>query len=256
MATAFLGSNSSLRRNRNTNNNLSNLPFKQKIKYDNLHLKERQLKILNENKFKSGIYLIYNNINGKFYIGSAITNRINVRFRNHGTGSSILHKSIKKYGLENFSFFILEYYKGFIHKENLNKNHLDLLSIETKYINLLNPAYNILTVGGSSYGYKHNKETIEKIKSNYSEERKNRIGLLNKDKNLSQSTKNLLSQKAKIRYLETDYKEFLRTKFSKPLLLYNKDGTIHSEQNSIKECCKHFKCCTKTINKAIKNNTI
>ena len=141
----------SLKRNFSNDQNSSNLPFKFIKKYSDLHLTETQLKILHENKFKSGIYMIYNNINGKFYIGCAITNRINVRFRNnciHGTGSSLLYKSIKKYGLENFHFYILEYYPGFIHKENLKKAHLDLLSIETKYINLLNPKYNILEIGG------------------------------------------------------------------------------------------------------------
>ena len=38
---------------------------------------------------------------------------INVRFRNHmfhGTGNSNTKKAIKKYGLENFKFIILEYY--------------------------------------------------------------------------------------------------------------------------------------------------
>ena len=256
--TAFLGFNNSLKRNYSISNS-SNLSFKYKKEYNDLHLTETQLKILQENKFKSGIYLIKNKINGKFYIGSAITNRINVRFRNHcihGTGSSILNKAIKKYGLENFTFYILEYYPGFIHKENFKKGHLDLLSIETKYINLLNPSYNILTQSNSSLYYKHNQETLDKMRNNYSETRKLKIGQLNKNKNLSIETKTILSKKMKIRYLETNYKEFLSKKFSKPLILFNKDGTIHSEYNSITECSKHFKCCTKTINKSLKNNTL
>ncbi len=242
--TAFLGLNNSLKRNYSISNS-SNLSFKYKKKYNDLHLTKTQLKILQENKFKSGIYLIKNKINGKFYIGSAITNRISVRFRNHcihGTGSSILNKAIKKYGLENFTFYILEYYPGFIHKENFKKGHLDLLAIETKYINLFNPSYNILTQSNSSLDYKHNQETLDKMKNNY--------------KNLSIETKTILSKKMKIRYLETNYKEFLSKIFSKPLILFNKDGTIHSEYNSITECSKHFKCCTKTINKSLKNNTL
>ena len=227
-ATAFLGYLISLKRN--INNNSSNLPFKYTKKYDNLHLKETQLKILTENKFKSGIYLIYNKINGKFYIGCAITNRINTKFINHcihGTGSSILFNSINKYGLKNFNFIILEYYPGFIHKEDFKKSHSHILCVETKYINLLKPHYNILTVDI------HNKETIYKIKSNYSEKR---IGLNKK--------------------LSTEIKNLEKTKFSKPIILFNKDGTIHSEYNSITKLSKIFKCCTKTINKALKNNTI
>ena len=103
-------------------------PLDEAIKiYDNLHLIETQLLILNENKRKAGIYLIYNKINKNFYIGSAITNRINARFRNHlfhGTGSKITKKAVLKYGIENFKFAILEYYPGLIIKENLKKEHV------------------------------------------------------------------------------------------------------------------------------------
>ncbi len=263
MGTAFLGKENSLKRKINIRNlsnlNNNNMKFKYIKVYNNLHLIETQLKICNENRHKSGVYLIYNNINNKFYIGSAITNRINTRFRNHcihGTGSSLLKKSIDKYGLENFSFYILEYYPGFIHKENLKKNHLELIKLEGNYINVLNPEYNILISTNYSLGYKHNKETIEKMRMNYSEERKMRIGDLNRNKSLSNETKNLMSLKMKKRYLESDYKEFLSKRFSKPLILYNKDGTIHSEYNSIRELSKEFKSCTKTINKAIKYNSM
>ena len=83
-----------------------------------------------------------------------------------------------------------------------------------------------------------------------------KIGNLNKNKSLSDETKKLLSLKMKKRYLESDYREFLSKKFSKPLILYNKDGSIHSEYSSIKKLSKEFKSCTKTINKAIKYNKI
>ena len=66
-----------------------NLPNAIKI-YKDLHTIETQLLIKNENKHKAGIYCIFNIVNGKFYIGSAINNRINTRFRNHcihGTGN-------------------------------------------------------------------------------------------------------------------------------------------------------------------------
>jgi group I intron endonuclease len=258
MGIAFLGKLNCLKRYLSYQNS-SNLPFNYIKKYDNLHTIQTQSLIAKENRHKSGIYLIYNNINGKFYIGSAVTNRINTRFRNHcihGVGSALLSRAINKYGLENFTFFIIEYYPGFIHKEDLKSAHLELLSIETKFINLLNPAYNILTTGGSSLGYKHNKETIDKIKTNYSEERKVRIGKLNRARALDQDTKDIMSQKMKIRYLETNYKDFLSKKFSKAIILYNLDGTVHSEYSSISEMKKVFNCCNKTINKAIKSNSI
>jgi hypothetical protein len=87
-------------KNFSSNSNLNyndNLPDAVKI-YKNLHTIETQLLIKKENLHKAGIYCVYNTINGKFYIGSAINNRINTRFRNHcihGTGSSILNKAIK-----------------------------------------------------------------------------------------------------------------------------------------------------------------
>jgi group I intron endonuclease len=38
-----------------------------------------------------------------------------------------------------------------------------VLKIEQHYIDLLNPQYNILSKAGSSFGYKHTKEALEKM---------------------------------------------------------------------------------------------
>ena len=160
-------------RNFGSTPNLENNPLDQAVKiYDNLHKIETQLIILNENKRKSAIYLIYNKINKNFYIGSAITNRINVRFRNHlfhGTGSRITKKAIQKYGIENFKFAILEYYPGIILKENLKKQHLLLLEREDFYIKKYQPQYNILmsSIPGTVNIYKHSIETREKKRATF-----------------------------------------------------------------------------------------
>ena len=95
--------------------------------YDNLHLKQTQYTILSDCKQKSGVYLIYNKINGNSYIGSAISNRINVRFRNHCIhntgGNKPLTRAIHKYGLDKFSFHILEFFNGFVQNhEKSNRN--------------------------------------------------------------------------------------------------------------------------------------
>lgn len=90
-----------------------------------------------------------------YYIGSAATNRFYARFSNHVIyfrGSKIVKLAIKKYGLENFAFIILELYPNVVTKEN-NK---ELLDLEDKYLKLLLPNYNIFaTEAGSSFGYKH-----------------------------------------------------------------------------------------------------
>jgi group I intron endonuclease len=240
----------------------SNRPEVKPIKiYENLTSVLTQLSIREENKHKAGIYMIINIINGKFYIGSAITNRINVRFRNHclhGTGSPLTNRAINKYGLENFAFLILEYFPHLIHKENLKSNHLKLLSLETEYLNKYNPQYNILQIASSSFGYRHSKETLDKIKANYSEARKLKIGNLNKNKKLSDITKIKLSEKALIRYLEENLKNKLSISInnSKPVIFYNLDGSLHSRFSGVRVMAKAFNCCHKTINKAIKFNKV
>lgn len=55
-----------------------------------------------------GIYKITNNTNGKSYIGQSID--IKTRWRNHKTAvdDCAIHSAIRKYGVQNFSFEIIE----------------------------------------------------------------------------------------------------------------------------------------------------
>jgi group I intron endonuclease len=64
-----------------------------------------------------------------------------------------IYKAILKYGYSNFKLEILEYCKP-----------NDLLLKEQYYIDLLKPEYNILRTAGSTIGYKHTSETLEKFK--------------------------------------------------------------------------------------------
>jgi len=229
--------------------------------YKNLHLITTQLQIKDENRNKAAIYCIFNSITEEKYIGSASTNRINTRFRNHcihGTGNHNLRHAINTYGLENFDFLILEYYPGLVLKENLKKSHLNLLALENKWLDLFLPEYNILKKATSSLGYKHTVETKNKMIENYSEERKTRVGLLNKNKKYSEEEKTILSKAASERYLtQPTLRKLLAEKASKPVLLYLKDDIIiHSKYSSVRNMAQTFGCCHKTINKAIKNKTI
>ena len=57
-----------------------------------------------------GVYKITNKITGNFYIGSSVN--IKERFMSHktpkATGNDRLHNDMKKYGLENFEFEVIE----------------------------------------------------------------------------------------------------------------------------------------------------
>ena len=65
---------------------------------------------MEDGKIKIGIYCIENLINNKKYIGQS--KNIYRRWKQHIKDSEIkqlpLYKSIRKYGIENFKFFILE----------------------------------------------------------------------------------------------------------------------------------------------------
>lgn len=227
--------------------------------YNNLHLLEVQRILQEDNRNKAGIYLIRNNINGKSYVGSAITNRFNFRFRNHLihlTGSKLVRLSVLKYGLENFSFFILEYFPNLINKENLSSLHVKLLERENFYIDLYKPAYNVLCFASSSLNYKHSDETKLKMRINYSQERKNRIGQLNKGQSFTKERRIFLSKIAKLRNSNQVLRDKFSQLYSKPVTLYNNDLSIHSKYSGIRAMAKAFNCCNKTINKYIKSKKI
>lgn len=228
--------------------------------YKDLHLIKTQIQIREENKHKAGIYIIYNKNNDKFYVGSAITNRINTRFRNHcfhGTGSSVTKRAINHHGIENFYFIIYEYFPGIILKDNLKTENLKLLARETEIINELNPEYNILKIAGNSTGFKHTEETKTLMKENFSETRKNLIKNLNLNKDLSDETRDKIS-KSRIEFYKNnpEFKDYLRIISSKPVALYDlKTGEQIMSFTGIRVLSKYLGCCNKTINKALKNNT-
>lgn len=110
-----------------------------------------------------GIYKIANQINGKCYIGQSIN--IKRRWRSHKTKSfnpldiqyeCPLYRAFRKYGLENFSFEILEECR----KEELNEK--ESFYIKKYNSNLESYGYN-LTPGGDSNGPTLKKLTEEQL---------------------------------------------------------------------------------------------
>lgn len=157
--------------------------------WENLHKEEIRSQIIKRLKNKSGIYIIINRINNKKYIGSATKNNLYNRLTRHLLnfyGNKLLKKAVLKYGLNNFIFGIIEY-------TEYNKQ-LDLFNLETMYISLLLPEYNILKEAGTSIGYKHTDETIELIKNSFTEERRKKLSEFQKlrKENWSEESKNKL----------------------------------------------------------------
>ena len=133
----------------------------------------------------SGIYMIKNLANGKFYIGSTINfdSRCRSHFkmlRNNRHYNNYLQNSCNRYGAKNFVFEIIE------HVENVEV----LLEKEQEYIDKLKPAYNISPVSKSQLGYKHTKEAKEKISKSSKGRRKGHKVSEETRKKMSESRKN------------------------------------------------------------------
>jgi len=206
---------------------------------------------------KSGVYLIFNNITGDFYIGSARSdsdkhNRIYIRFRNHFFNSFkstniLLRNSLKKYGKHNFIFNILAF-------DTADK----VIALENYYIEKFKPKYNFLQTALDSTGYKHTEETKLKMKNNYSEERRKLIGSLNLNKTFSSETKELLSKSMKNRHLKgeevliTD--SFLNSK-SRPTSVFDLNGNLLKQYKSAKAILTDYLIDYRTIRRHIKTGT-
>ena len=219
--------------------------------YENLNLEDTRKQILNDTRGLSGIYMIVNKVTKDYYIGSASTNRFYARFSNHVIyfrGSKIVKLAIKKYDLINFAFIVLDLYPNIVTKVN-NK---ELLDLEDKYLKLLVPNYNILTEAGSSFGYKHTEIDRQKMKDIYSDARRERIGNLNKDKKLSPETIEKIREKALNRPSISDVTKQKCITNTRPVMLYNLNGTVYGEYSTILDAAKSINCNEKTIRRALK----
>jgi group I intron endonuclease len=224
--------------------------------YENLEQTSTRQKIVEETRGLSGIYLILNKMTKDYYIGSASTNKLHTRFANHlihFTGSKIVKNAVRKYKISEFAFLILELFPEIVNKEN-NK---DLLNLEDFYLKSLLPNYNILTEAGSNFGYKHTEMTRIAMKANYSQERRDNIANLNKNKKLSKKTIELIKEKAlnrkKVVYSEQGILNM--KKASKPIIVYNLDYTVYGKYPSITETATNLNCSIKTVIRSLQSPT-
>ena len=130
----------------------------QYVKTYNDPINQRNL-IRMENNGKIGVYAWYNKINGKIYIGSGDPLYIRIsdyyqKWYLEKRSHLYIVRALNKYGLHNFSLYILEY-----------TNPDNLISTEQNLIDLLKPEYNLNPIAGNSKGYKHTLDTIEKMRN-------------------------------------------------------------------------------------------
>ena len=104
-------------------------------------------------------------------------------------GNVLVGKAVKKYGLEFFFPLVLE----LVPQQNTVDVKL-LLEQEDHYILSLKPEYNIAPLATNSVGWKHSEESIQKMKQGYSDERRQKVGSINKGK-LCQKRHEILSEK-------------------------------------------------------------
>lgn len=221
--------------------------------FEELSQDKNKENLRSETRNQSGIYGIINTMTGDFYIGSAVTNKFYSRFYKHlikGLGNKKISIDLNQYGIDSFAFFILEYYP----EEVTKKNNPNLMILETNWIQTYLPSYNILLEAGNSLGYTHSEEIKQKMKDNYSDLRKEQIGSLNRGKQLSDSVRLLLREKALNRTDEVKNKYRLAS--SKPVTASNKDGTVFMRFTGIRIMAQHFECDPKTIRKFIENEKL
>jgi group I intron endonuclease len=171
---------------------LSSFNIQPKIVFENLHKDGIKKKVVASIKPLAGVYVIINLINGSTYVGSAIRGQMPYRFHKHLfslNGSKLVAAAVQKYGLENFAFVVAD----IISSAEDNKI---ILKMEDFFIQQLRPEYNIALKAGNTFGVKHTEDTKLRMRIHYSLKRREQIGALNRGKNLSAATIELIRQGA------------------------------------------------------------
>lgn len=125
---------------------------------------------------KAGVYIIRNEVNGKYYIGETVN--VYRRICEYKCkGKQIIHNAILKYGIENFHIDV--YYLPDFDKKGLHDLEEELI---IKFNSLQPNGYNVLKRGQSMVGFNHSDETKQKISKartgkKLSEEHKRKISL-------------------------------------------------------------------------------
>ena len=230
--------------------------------WEGLHLPNIKEIVYPTLKRVAGIYLIVNLVTGQSYIGSAVLGRMHIRFHKHlfgGTGNKPLWNAVQKYGLENFAFLVIDEIPDFI--SDMNQQLLDL---ETAYIAAYGD-YNIAREAGNTLGVTHTEAQREVMRANYSQARRDMVGALNRGKNLSPETVELIRAAALARSpMSDESRAKVSANSAKALLLELSmvdgsalpDGTTSIVLRTIPVAAEYCNCSEKTVRRALKGNGI
>lgn len=143
-----------------------------------------------EVKFPKGLFI--NNITNDLYVGSSIT--LSKRMTSHfylansdKATNIVLSRAMRKYELKNFSLGILEI---------CAPDTVVCSELEQKWMDYYKPRYNVLKVAGSSSGFRHSIDTINKLKEQFKKESHPKYGTVS-----SPETINAIAQGIKEFYL-------------------------------------------------------
>lgn len=188
------------------------------------------------------VYKITNKVTGKIYIG--ITNQgSGTRYRHHWYEARIgdpcpIHKSMAKYGEENFTLEIIDFADTYEELKEKEKFYIKKFNSTDRSI-----GYNLTEGGDGTFGRLHSEETKEKI-------RQKALGRKISDetkKKMSISRKGKCSDKMK-RHLQEVSKSF-----TKKVYQYDKNLNFIAEYNSITEACLATGLNKDTIGRQLKN---
>lgn len=246
---------------------LKELNIKLLYAWDNLEDNKVRLNIINTVKNKTGIYIIINKINNKFYIGSS-NNKLYTRLCRHLlnlNGNKYLKNSVKLYGLNNFIYGIIEI-KDTLQFITSKIIYEELAYLETLYILTLCPQYNILQEAYSSQGYNHTSDTIKKIKDSFLKERRNLLANLLSNRKWLEESKQKLTQfnttapstkgAGENKIVSKDTKDKLSILKSKLIELYDLNNNYLCSFKNI-SIARHYLCTSeKLISRCLKKGYI